>query len=384
MNGATTVGDEGEENERVSPRLHSIQGMDKRGGEEVRADDVPGDDDVVLTLSEDHEDVVRQAEAEIVADELSTLVDTNEADLTQSEDEILAELTQTEDEIIAEELSTLSDSDVAALTQTEDEILAEELSTLSDSDVALRRQPSVTEDDEAKSRNERVTRLYHLVRADGFKGRRWDELVTVMAQYGMGVMDGWLRSGEVFRLLRARRRGVEVTESDRIVLRNDDLLREALVNAVVSAALKQFRQAARDGRGWSKDGGAEITTYFMNTCLLVFGNEWRTWKRKNLGKWRDHEHTSDPTEIHGYTEQDLRPPEVLNPTAEKIVHREDLARIGNILRDDYERTIIFFVVQGWTKERIADELGTSTKQIEKVLRRIRRRLRSQMEGNSNG
>ncbi|AGB27250.1 hypothetical protein Mycsm_07154 (plasmid) [Mycobacterium sp. JS623] len=334
MDSVTTLGDGGDES--VPPRDHesnSFHVVGDGGVEEVRTDGNSVDDDVVLTMPK----------------------------YSESDDEL------DDDELNDDELNDEAPDD------------ADPHDTTTDS---ARDSPPLPDDDEARHRNEEAVRLYRLVRADGFRGPRWKELVTVLAEYGLGVIEGWLITGQIYTELRDRHRGVKATGIDKHLLRTDETLRQDLADAVVTAALLKFQEETAAGRGWHEDGGAAITTFFINTCLLVFGNEFRTWQ-SNLGEWRDHETTADPTDIHGYTEQEPRPPEAhRDPTSEALIQLEDLNNTEAQLQlDDRERAILDLRDQGLTVNQIAEYLGETSDEISNTLRRLRRRARSQLEGN---
>lgn len=46
----------------------------------------------------------------------------------------------------------------------------------------------------------------------------------------------------------------------------------------VACALPRFRQRALIDGGWTYEGGASITTYFMGACLYDFPNEFRRYR----------------------------------------------------------------------------------------------------------
>jgi RNA polymerase sigma factor (sigma-70 family) len=343
MTVANDGGDDGRPR-RTSPETGSFHVVGDDGVEEVRTNDDPADTDVVLTLPID------------------------QRKLRDNDDD--------QDLFTPTGVVPVSERVALPVDSTDDAIDSASADFADNGSV-------VADDDDAQHRNRKAVRVFHLARADGFRGPRWDELVTILAQYGLGVMVDWLISGRIFEEAQRRGRGVRATSAERQLLRTDEEHRQDLAGAVVFAALKLFRKAGRNGNGWQEDGGAAITTYFITTCLLVFSNEFNTWKRAQ-GEWRHFERSAEPDVIHRYSELDPRPPQ--NPTEPEraTVNRDELARALTYIDDERELRIIRLCADGWTLDEVAEELGETKKDIRNTLRRIRRRrIRSRMEGNDN-
>lgn len=65
------------------------------------------------------------------------------------------------------------------------------------------------------------------------------------------------------------------TEHERFQLRSGVDLRKQLANGLVGAALVQFRDQPLPGTGWHPNGGADLTTYLIGGCVLLYNNEFR-------------------------------------------------------------------------------------------------------------
>jgi len=229
-------------------------------------------------------------------------------------------------------------------------------------------------DNNEQRRNQGAIKVFDIVKADGFRGPRWDELVIELSQYALGVLDTWIISGQIYKEARQRGRGVPVTSAERQLLRTNEHHRDDLAHGVVFAALKLFHQGCRNGTGWREGGGADITSYFTTTCLLVFSNEFRRWQR-DQGKWRHSECSFEPEDIQRHTERNPYP---LKNTAEPepertVVNRDELARAFKCVHGEREMKIVRLCADGLTFKEIADALDGTKEEVNNTLRRIRRR-----------
>lgn len=118
------------------------------------------------------------------------------------------------------------------------------------------------------------------LRAEGFAGPRYELFTTMLALYGEPVVRAWIRRRQIWELTAANGRGVQCppTVRDHLTHNIDD--RRELTLEVVAHALRFFREHALLGRGWTVDGGANITTYFAGACVAVFPNVFRSWLRE--------------------------------------------------------------------------------------------------------
>lgn len=165
-------------------------------------------------------------------------------------EEVLTDAGPAEDDVVltipdgVESCVDISDGEAEFLVEGLAALLKEEIDEPADGEVEV-----ADDDDEIQRRNDRSVSLYHAARADGFKGRRWNELVIVLAEYGLGWLEWSLITGKVYGDLRAMNRGVSATDVEKALLRTDPVLRQDLADAVVTAGLKQFRNAGLKGDG---------------------------------------------------------------------------------------------------------------------------------------
>ncbi|MFJ2828533.1 hypothetical protein ACIPC1_13295 [Streptomyces sp. NPDC087263] len=132
--------------------------------------------------------------------------------------------------------------------------------------------PEGRDSDERRAADEQL--LKYLAR-DGFEGRDYEYFQNELVRYALSVLGAWLHSGYIFHLVARQGLALGPTEAELEELRRDSDLREELAGITVARALPRFRQKELVEGGWSYDGGASVTTYFMGACLRAFPNEFR-------------------------------------------------------------------------------------------------------------
>lgn len=231
-------------------------------------------------------------------------------------------------------------------------------------------------------RHARDQDLYAAVRAQGFCGRDWDKLVDALAQYGLAVMEAWMRTSYVFAKVNKIGRPLPHSDTESRELRENEDLRAELGAETVARALKYFRDAAvTDGpKAWRPDGGANLTTYFVGACVQAFNNEFRRWQRNE-----QHWGLNDFADPAGLT---------------KLEKNEDLARQVHMFADPdraagdtehmdrvlgelnaKERAIVLLTDWGYAQVEIGELLDMSDRAVEGTLHRLRKKdIRGQIEG----
>ncbi|OEJ36532.1 sigma-70 family RNA polymerase sigma factor [Streptomyces agglomeratus] len=126
-----------------------------------------------------------------------------------------------------------------------------------------------------------------------------------------------------------------------------------------------FRQRALVEGGWTVEGGASITTYFVGACLYYFPNEFRRHRTSEENQRRALHSSQYGNEIMPSTEAEVLGRERLRETIENIDPRK--------VR---ERAVVALTLEGYTQEEISHLLGEdSVRAIEGVVHRWRRRPR---------
>ncbi|MGW9436099.1 hypothetical protein [Streptomyces sp. NPDC055607] len=205
--------------------------------------------------------------------------------------------------------------------------------------------------------------LVRLLAQDGFTGPRYDAFENDLARYAISVLRAWMYSGYIFKMAASRGFGLNPHELDLERLAADSDLREELASMTVAMALPRFRQRAFVDGGWTFDGGAGITTYFMGACLYDFPNEFR--------RHRNSEAAQRQALLHPHFDDEALPG-VESEVVGREVLRDALKSIDpNKVR---ERAVVALTLDGFTQEEIRDILGeNSIRAIEGVLHRWRKK-----------
>jgi DNA-directed RNA polymerase specialized sigma24 family protein len=193
-------------------------------------------------------------------------------------------------------------------------------------------------------------------------------------------MDAWINTGYVFSKAAMVNRPLMPSETEWLQLRSDSGLRQQLANGVVGAALVQFRDQALAGTGWRADGGANLTTYLIGGCVLLFNNEFRLWRGLEK-RWRINESTA-PADLLDLENGGggRRRTGLFAAPAESAVDGDELARALAALKPR-ERAIVQLYVEKYSYAEIAEITGTTVRGVEGVLYRLKHKdIRSRTEG----
>ncbi|MGW7046336.1 hypothetical protein ACWGDT_27315 [Streptomyces avermitilis] len=210
---------------------------------------------------------------------------------------------------------------------------------------------------------------------DGFEGPRYDRFVDELVRYSVSVLRGWLRSGFIFQLVADRGFGLNPHESDLEEVAANGDLREELAMMTVARALPRFRQRALIEGGWTCEGGASITTYFMGACLYHFPNEFRRYRadaeRQRRAVQRQQVAYEAPVSPFSAADVVLGGLRVL----------DDLKDIA----DPRTRAAVALTIDGYSQEEIRQLLGAqSVRAIEGMLYRWRRKAKEDEGGGRHG
>jgi len=217
--------------------------------------------------------------------------------------------------------------------------------------------PSAPDDDGERLKAD--AELRDRLAACGFAGPDYLEFTERLAAYGIAVCTSWLASGLMFHYcaLRGRSCGPPPTDWSR-----QD--RTELALETVAVALQMFHDDALVGGRWVAGGGASLKTYFIGTCVLAFPNVYRGWHAER--------HRWDRSAATARTLARVSPPQPQDPEDKAIM--EDLVSQGLAGLSPTTRTAILMTGAGYSHEEIAEVLGTTTRSVEAILYRHRRRI----------
>lgn len=267
---------------------------------------------------------------------------------------------------------TERDDDLQPPTVEEDELQTASSDRVTSSGASyldLRDELDVTERasaDDAVSALQRVAdrELFRALGDCNYLGKLWDNTSRDLASYGVAVMRSWLKTGRITKMLSSRGVPIELYEHELRAFAMNFQERNDLAMYVVAHALHDFRTRGRDERGWSPDGGAQITTYFIGGCILAFPNRLREYRRLSQ------------TDIPISPEQardDARVSRIGLDPALVLVSGDELKRVVSSMKDR-EKEIVLLLLSGMEHSEIAAHLGLEGRAVEGVLYRMRRRF----------
>ncbi|MCZ0991773.1 RNA polymerase sigma factor [Streptomyces diastatochromogenes] len=233
--------------------------------------------------------------------------------------------------------------------------------------------PGRQPDDPGRRRNDR--RLVRLLAQDGFRGPRYDRFEEKLARYGISVLRAWMHSGFIFQLVAERGLGLRPHERELEELASNSDLREELATMTVACALARFRQRALVEGGWTFEGGASITTYFMGACVYAFPNEFRRYRASEQRHRRALQRQQQVYEL---------PVSPLS-TADEVLGPQRVRDALKEISDPRARAALALVLDGYTHEEIQELLeATSVRAIEGLLYRWRVKAKRDEEGEQRG
>ena len=195
--------------------------------------------------------------------------------------------------------------------------------------------------------------LWRRLAAEGFSGPAFDRLQMELVRFALSALPSLITSSQAIR--RLRRLGIPV--SGPLPATREDV--QEVVSEVVVDGLRLFRQKAAEGTGWSPEGGASLTTYFLNACLLTYPNAYRRWLRRTTRQSREVATSDIP---------DVPVPDHLDT----IVAREGLQNLLKGL-NERERETAMLLAYGFSRDEIAEFTGATRRAVDGIVDRMRRR-----------
>jgi hypothetical protein len=213
--------------------------------------------------------------------------------------------------------------------------------------------------------------LVEQLRKVGFEGPEYDIFERELVGYGWAVLDAWLRHGQIFERCASIGRAINPTSRERDQLAASKEDREELSATVVGFVISNFRHIALAGGGWRPDGGASLSTYFVNRLVREFPNHFRAWQAQNRRWEQSREVTHDRL---------VELPDPASIAAERDVVLADLVRLR-----PREREVVALHYDGYSHAEIVELTGAvSEKAVEGVLSRWRKKERARRSGESHG
>lgn len=264
---------------------------------------------------------------------------------------------------------------------------------LCDEDDQLDAEPAEDDDDalvidplDHDERRRRQLEHYDRAKAEGFGGPWFEALATSVVHYAMGIVDGWIVSGLIWSKVRWP---VKRTPTEQRLLECDQLTRMELINKVALKALDNWVKAELAGRGWDRDGGASLNSWFVTGCMYAFPNEFSKWQTQQ--RWRENEDAASDIGVEDFDIEDeqvaecRRARKTLETPEWRTELNHDLELALSMLDNEEERAIVKLKALGYPIAEIAEVVGKPPMEIKNFLKRLKRRdIGSRMEGKQDG
>lgn len=209
-------------------------------------------------------------------------------------------------------------------------------------------------------------KLHRLFLAD-FTGPEYEIFAGELAAYGYPIILSWLRRGMIWKHCADRGRPLSPSDHERETIEDNFDERLELSLETVAEALKFFvERVLRAGR-WSPEGGATITTYFIGSCLLVYPNVFRRWRREQQ-RWRNATVAAARDCPEGRAIGDLSPSDPAETITARMVAVAELRRMP-----EPAQRAAALVMDGMSFTETARILGTTDRAVEGRLYRYRQK-----------
>lgn len=193
----------------------------------------------------------------------------------------------------------------------------------------------------------------------------WEPVADALAEYGFGVIKGWMHTGQIFNEVAGTGYGAIPRCPPHWF---DDDTVTSLVGLTVSEALHYFKFEVLMKNRWDASKGASLATYFVGQCKFKFANVYKGWRKKEE-EHRQVLHWDAPPIPLPTNEQPSDP--VMTEAAVRAI----LSRLSSPLAQQ-----VFWkkFVQGYSYEEIAVESPTlkNAKAVQNLVFRERRRLKT--------
>ena len=108
-----------------------------------------------------------------------------------------------------------------------------------------------------------------------FSEEAWEPVAEALAEYGYGVIKGWIYSGQIFIEVESKGYGaVERCPMEWF----DNGAGEELANLTAAEAIRYFKDKVLVTGRWNARRGASLATYFVGQCKFQFANVYKTWR----------------------------------------------------------------------------------------------------------
>jgi DNA-directed RNA polymerase specialized sigma24 family protein len=215
------------------------------------------------------------------------------------------------------------------------------------------------QDDSAGKRLLADQRVVDAVLKEGLRGPRHQALEEDLIRYAIPVLKQLLATGQI--RTKCHRLGRPVSESHQLQeLAADDL--DDFAQEMVARALPLFTEAVFEDRRWAPCGGAGLTTYFTNGCIMQFQGIYRLWRK-------DRRRT-----VPRGLDLDPDVPSSAPDPAISVANADQARQSLEEIADQSLREALAWRAVGYTAREAADRAGLTVKAAEGRLSRHRKSL----------
>lgn len=206
--------------------------------------------------------------------------------------------------------------------------------------------------------------VYRDLRSVRFIGREQALFEEALAKYGFAVIGAWISKRVMEQKCRQKPQLRNLHELEGVHLTQLDV--EELTIDTVAAAVEGFRTNVLSVGKWDSKKGAALRTFFIGQCQFQYPEVARRWKRQR----RD----IIPNLPMGEEYLGRLTHSVLGNAEADIIQAESITQhLGPVKRPD-ARLALVMKSHGYSNQQIADELGTSAKAVEGMLRVARSQI----------
>lgn len=211
--------------------------------------------------------------------------------------------------------------------------------------------------------------LLQMAVKDDFCGPVGVRLSTHLVRYGLPLMSRLIESGGIFDRLKE----LLSASGQRFYLPPRELAGEEvnmLAYDSVHNGLQIFIRGERAGKGWAPEGGASLTTYFGNCCILGFRTPWK----RMVSEMRRPDRVES---VDFFDEVWMDLPDLSPGPEQRTVSLHEIRRVLVSVPEKLNQQILLMSAQGFSCAAIGEVLGMKEHAVGERLRRLRKRNRAQ-------
>lgn len=203
--------------------------------------------------------------------------------------------------------------------------------------------------------------LVEELRAAGFAGPVFEVAQTELAAYGISVLMGWMRTGQIFARCKASGRPLSTSAPQ---WSPDDRLEIAI--ETTARGLRFFVDHVLKPGRWDYQRGTTLRTYFIGACLLQMPNVFDGW----LTEQRHWAQVNDEIPLDDAAGGD---PQWADPTGDAVLRACEIREWLDSITDPKTRHAAWLVLAHQASHQEAGEaVGLSADAVEGRLYRLRR------------